>query len=96
MNHDKPGESLKEMAVPDHLICILRNMCAVQEGIVRTRQETGSKLGKEYYKAVYCHPAYLTSVQSASCKMPGCMTHKLQSRLSGEISETSDMKMIPL
>ena len=40
-------------------------------------QQTGSKLGKEYVKAVYCHPAYLTSVQSMSCKMPGWMKHKL-------------------
>ena len=51
-----------------------------------TEQQTGSKLGKEYYiKAVYCHPAYLTSMQSTSCKMPGWMKHKLESRLLGEI-----------
>ena len=49
-------------------------------------QWTGSKLGKEYNKAVYCHPAYLTSVQSTSCEMPGWMNHKLESRLPGEIS----------
>ena len=48
----------------------------------------GSKLGKEYEKAVYCHPAYLTFIQSASCKMPGWMNHKLESRLSGDISTT--------
>ena len=52
-------------------------------------QLTGSKLGREDDKAVYCHPAYLTSVQSAPCKI-GCMTHKLESRLLGEISTTSD------
>ena len=46
-----------------------------------TEQETGSKLGKEYVKAVYCHPAYLTYMQSASCEMPGWMEHKLESRL---------------
>ena len=53
----------------------------------RTRMEqwTGSKLGKEYIKAVYCHPAYLTSMQSASCEMLGWMKHKLESRLTGEI-----------
>ena len=56
-------------------------------------QQTGSKLGKEYVKAVYCHPAYLTHMQSASCEMPGWMKHKLESRLLGEISITSDMQM---
>ena len=56
---------------------------------------TGSKSGKEYVKAVYCHPAYLTYMQSTSYKMLGWMTHKLESRLSGEISTTSD-KQIPL
>ena len=49
-------------------------------------QWTGSKLGKEYVKAVYCHPAYLTYMQSTSCKMPGWMKHKLESRILGEIS----------
>ena len=52
-------------------------------------QETGSKSGKEYVKAVYCHPAYLTHMQSTSCEMPGWMKHKLESRLPGEISITS-------
>ena len=52
------------------------------------QQQTGSKLGKEYIKAVYCHPAYLTSMQSTSCKMLGWMKHKLESRLPGEISIT--------
>ena len=56
-------------------------------------QLTGSKLGKEYVKVVYCHPAYLTYMQRASCEMPGWMKHKLESRLSGEISITSDMQM---
>ena len=51
-------------------------------------QQTGSKLGKEYAKAVYSHPAYLTSTQSTSCKMPGWMSYKLESRLVGEISTT--------
>ena len=58
-------------------------------------QQTGSKLGKEYIKAVYCHPTYLTSMQSTSCDMPGWMKHKLESRLLGEISITSDMQMTP-
>ena len=57
-------------------------------------QWTGSKLGKEYNKAVYCHPGYLTFMRSVSCEMPGWMNHKLESRLLGEISTTSDMQMI--
>ena len=57
--------------------------------------QTGSKSGKEYVKAVYCHPAYLTSMQSTSCEMPGRVKHKLESRLPGEISITSDMQMTP-
>ena len=56
-------------------------------------QQTGSKLGKEYVKAVYCHPDYLTYMQSTSCEMPGWMKHKLESRLPGEISVTSYMQM---
>ena len=56
-------------------------------------QQTGSKSGKEYVKAVYCHPAYLTYMQSTSCEMPGWMNHKLGSRLSRDISITSDMQM---
>ena len=58
-------------------------------------QQPSYKSGKEYIKAVYNYPANLTSVQSTSCKMPGWMTHKLESRLSGEISIISDMQMIP-
>ena len=58
-------------------------------------KQTGSKLGKEYVKAVYCHPVYLTSMQSIPCEMPGCMKLKLESGLLGEISITSDMQMIP-
>ena len=56
-------------------------------------KQTGSKSGKEYIKAAYCHPAYLTSMQNTSCKMPGWMEHKLESRLPGEISVISDMDM---
>ena len=59
-------------------------------------QWTGSKFGKEYIKTVYCHPAYLTYMHSTSCEMSGgWMKHKLESRLPGEISITSDMQMIP-
>ena len=59
-------------------------------------QPTGSKLGKEYVKTVYCHSAYLTYIQSASFKMLGWINHKLESRLPGEISVISDMQIIPL
>ena len=58
-------------------------------------QQTGSKLGKEYVKAIYCHPAYLIYMQSTSCEMWGWMKHKLESRFPGEISTTSDMQMTP-
>ena len=60
-------------------------------------QQTGSKLGKECVKAVYCHPAYLNSMQSASCEMLGWVEHSLESRLLGEISITLDTQMtLPL
>ena len=55
----------------------------------------GSKLGKEYIKAIYCHPDYLTYMESMACEMPGWMKHKLESRLPGEISVTSDMQITP-
>ena len=71
------------MGIPDHLICLLRNLYAGQEATVRTGHGTTdcSKLGKEYVKAVYCHPAYLTYMQNISCKMLDWMKHKLESRL---------------
>ena len=89
---------LKEMEISDYLTCLLRDLYAGQEATVRNRHGTanGSKLGKEYVKAVYCHPGYLTYMQSASCEMLGWVSHKLESRLLGEISATSDMQMIPL
>ena len=58
-------------------------------------QQTGSKWGREYVKAVYCHFAYLTYMQNTSCEISGGMKHKLESRLLGEISITSDMQMTP-
>ena len=59
-------------------------------------QQTGSKLGKEYDKAVYCHPIYLTYMQSISCETLGWLNLKMESRLLGEISATSDMQVTPL
>ena len=90
-------ENLQEMEIPDHLIYLLQNLYVGQETTVRSDKEqwTGTKLGKEYVKAVYCHPAYLTYMQSTLCEMPGWMKHKLESRLPGEISITSDMQMSP-
>ena len=60
-----------------------------QQSKLDMKQQTGSKLGKEYVKAVYSHPAYLTFLQRTSCEMPSWMTHKLESRVTGEISTTS-------
>ena len=63
------------MGIPDHLTCLLRNLYASQEATVRTGHGTTDwfKLGMDYVKTVYCHPAYLTSMQSTSCEMPGWM-----------------------
>ena len=97
VGHNKLWEILKEMGIPDHLTCLLRNLYAGQEASVRIGHgtTTGSKLGKGYIKAVYCHPAYLAYMKSTSYEMPGWMKHKLESRLPGEISITSDMQMTP-
>ena len=86
-DHNKLWKILKEMGIPDHLTRLLRNLYAGQEATVRTGHGTtdGSKLEKEYIKAVYCHPAYLTFMQSTPCEMPGWMNHKLESRFLGEI-----------
>ena len=68
VDHNKLWKILKEMGIPEHLTCLLRYLYAGQEAIVRTGHGTtdSSKSGKEYIKAVYCHPAYLTSMQSTS------------------------------
>ena len=86
------------MGIPDHLTCLLRNLYAGQEATIRTEHRTtdwfkiGKTLGKEYVKAVYCHLAYLTYVQSTSCELPAGV--KLESRLLGELSTTSDMHLL--
>ena len=68
MDHNKLWKTLKEMGIPDHLTCLLRNMYAGQEATeLYMAQQTGSKLGKEYVKSVYCHPDYLTYMQSTLC-----------------------------
>ena len=80
------------MGIPGHLTFLLRNLYAGQEATIRSGRETtaGSKLGKEYIKAVYCYLAYLTYMHSTSCEMPGWMKYKLESRFPGEISVTLD------
>ena len=85
------------MGIPDHLTCLLKNLYAAQEATVRTRHGTTDwfQIGKGVYQAIYCHPAYLTYMQSASLEMLGWKKHKLESRLPGEISITSDMQMTP-
>ena len=87
-----------EMGIPDHLICLLRNLYAGQEAPVRSGHGTIDQFqtGKEYVKAVYCPLAYLTYIQSTSCKMPGWMKFKWETRLPGEISTTSDMQKTSL
>ena len=84
------------MGIPDHLTRLLRNCMQVKKQQLEPDMEkwTGSKLEKEYIKAVYCHPAYLTYMQNSSCEMPGWMKLKLESRLLGEISTTSNMPIM--
>ena len=80
------------MGIPDYLTCLLRNLYVGKKTTeLHMEQQTGSKLGKEYIKAVYCHLVYLTYMQNASCKMQGWMKEKLESRLPAEISITLDM-----
>ena len=92
VNHNKLWKILKEMEISDHLTCLLRNRYVGQEAIVKRdmEQPTGSKLGKEYDKTVYCHLAYLTYTQSTSCEISSWVKHKLESRLPEEISTTSE------
>ena len=83
MDHNKLWKILKEMGIPDYLTCLLRNLYAGQEATVRAGHGTTDcfQIGKEYIKTVYCHPAYLTYMQSTSSEMPGWIKHKLESRL---------------
>ena len=92
VDHNKLWKMLKEMGIPDHLTCLLWNLYAGQEATVRTGHGTTHwfQIGKGV-----CHPAYLTYMQSPSREMLGWKKHKLESRLLGEISITSDMQMTP-
>ena len=87
MGHNKLWKIPQEMGIPDHPTCLLRSMYEVKKQQLELVMEQCivSKLGKEYVKVVYCHPTYMT----------GWMNHKLESRLLGEISKTSDMQMTP-
>ena len=98
VDHNKLWKILKEMGIPDHLTGSWETYMQVrkQQLELDMEQQTGSKLGKEYVKAVYCHPAYLTYMQNTSWETLGWEKHKLESRLLGEeISITSDMQMTP-
>ena len=87
MDHNILWKILKEMGIPDHLTCLLKNLYAGQEATVRmdVEQQTGTKWEKGYIKTVYCYPAYLTYMQRTSCEMLDWMKHKLESRLLGLI-----------
>ena len=93
VDHNKLWKIIRD----GNIRCLLRNLYAGQEATVRTGHGTTNwfKLEKEYVKAVYGHPAYLTYMQSTSCETPSWMKHKLESRSLGEISITSDMQMTP-
>ena len=87
VDHSKLWKILREMGIPDHLTASWEICMQVkkQQLTLDMEQQTGSKSGKEYVKAVYCHPAYLTYMQSTSLEMPAWTKHKLESRLLGEI-----------
>ena len=88
-------ENSSRMGIPGHITCLLGNLYAGQEVTEPdTEQQTGSKLEKEYVKGVSYYLAYLISVQSTSSEMPDWMRHKIESRLPGEISITSDVQII--
>ena len=89
-NSQRDGNTRPPDLPPEKSVCRSRSKLELD-----VEQQNGSKSGKEYVKVVYCHPAYLTYMQSTSCEMPGWMNHKLESRLPGEISITSDMQMTP-
>ena len=97
VDHNKLWKILKEMGIPDHFTCLLRNLYAGQEATVRTGHGTTDwfQIGKGVRQAVNCLPAYLTYMQSTSWEMLGWKKHKLESRLPGEISIISGRQMTP-
>ena len=96
VDHNKLWKILKEMGIPDHLTCLLRSLYAGQEATVRTGHGTMDwfHIGKGVCQGCILSPS-LTYMQGTSCEMTGWMKHKLESRLLGEISITSDMQMTP-
>ena len=97
VDHNKLWKIFKEIGIPDHLTCFLRNLYAGKETTVRTGHGTTDwfQIGKGVHQGCICHPAYLTYKQSTSGETLGWMKHKLESRLPGQISITSDMQMTP-
>ena len=97
VDHNKLWKIIKKMGIPDHLTCLLRNLYGGQKATVRTGHGTTDwfKTGKGVCQGYILSPAYLTYMQSTSCEMPGWMKHKLESRLPGETSITSDMQVTP-
>ena len=98
VDHNILWKILKKMEIPKHLTVSWEACMQIKKQQLEPdmEQQTGSKLGKEDVKAVYCHFAYLSSMQSTLWKMPGWMKHKLESSFPGETSTTSDMQMTPL
>ena len=97
MDQNKLWKILKEMGIPEHLTCLLRNLCAGQGATARTGHGKMDwfQIGKGIHQGCVLHPAYLTSMQSTSCEMLGWMKQKLESTKPGKIPITSDMQMAP-
>ena len=94
MDHNRLENSSRDGTTRPPYLPPEKSVCKKQQLELDMEQQTSSKLGKEYIKAVYCYPVYITSMQSTSCEMLGWMKQKLESRLLGEISIT-DMQMPP-
>ena len=97
VDHNKLWKIPKEIGIPEHLTCLLRNLYAGQEVIVRTGHETTDwfQIGKRVCQGCVLSPCLFNYMQSTPCEMPGWMKHKLESRLLGEISINSDLQMTP-
>ena len=97
VDHNKPWKILKDMGIPDHLTCLLRNLYAGQEATVRTGHGKTDwfQIGKEVHQGCILSPSYLTYMQITSSEMPGWMKHKLESSFWEGLSITSDMQMTP-
>ena len=92
MDHNKLWKILKEMGILEHFTCLLKNLYAGQVGKLKLDMNNWFKIEKGVRQRL----AYLTSMHSTSCEMPGWMNHNVESRLPEEISTTSDMQKIPL